>query len=119
MQNGIERQLLEVCAPTEARLSTRPFGPDSIGDLVPDVSASGKYRTMRLSDPAAAGRDLGWHIACYHLPGSASRSRRMKVRFTGQQLVLIDKIVAEGTMGSTRAEVIRAMFRQYLLQTLG
>jgi hypothetical protein len=44
---------------------------------------------------------------------------RMKVRFTGQQLVLIDKIVAEATMGTTREEVIRAMFRQYVLQTLG
>lgn len=43
----------------------------------------------------------------------------MKVRFTGQQLVLIDKIVAEGAMGKTREEVIRAMFRQYVLQTLG
>ena len=43
----------------------------------------------------------------------------MKVRFTGQQLVLIDKVVAEGTMGSTREAVIRAMFRQYVIQTLG
>jgi len=43
----------------------------------------------------------------------------MKVRFTGQQLVLIDKIVAEGSMGNTREDVIRAMFRQYVLQTLG
>lgn len=45
--------------------------------------------------------------------------KRMKVRFTCQQLVLIDKIVAEGTMGTAREEVIRAMFRQYVLQTLG
>jgi hypothetical protein len=45
--------------------------------------------------------------------------KRMKVRFTGQQLVLIDKIVAEGTMGTTREDVIRAMFRQYVLQTFG
>jgi len=43
----------------------------------------------------------------------------MKARFTGQQLVLIDKIVAEGSMGTTREEVIRAMFRQYVAQTLG
>jgi hypothetical protein len=43
----------------------------------------------------------------------------MKIRFTRQQLVLIDKIVAEGAMGTTREVVIRAMFRQYVLQTLG
>jgi hypothetical protein len=43
----------------------------------------------------------------------------MKVKFTGQQLVLIDKIVAEGTMGPTREAVILAMFREYVTQTLG
>jgi hypothetical protein len=43
----------------------------------------------------------------------------MKVRFTEQQLVLIDKIVSEKTMGATREAVIREMFRQYVVQTLG
>jgi hypothetical protein len=33
--------------------------------------------------------------------------------------VLIDKVVAEGRMGRTREEVILAMFRDYVRQTLG
>ena len=41
------------------------------------------------------------------------------VKFTEQQLVLIDKVVAEGNMGSTREDVILAMFRDYVRQTLG
>jgi hypothetical protein len=41
------------------------------------------------------------------------------VKFTEQQLVLIDKVVAEGRMGRTREEVILAMFRDYVRQTLG
>jgi len=41
------------------------------------------------------------------------------VKFTEQQLVLINKVVAEGRMGTSREDVILAMFREYVRQTLG
>lgn len=49
----------------------------------------------------------------------AEHTQRVKVRFTEQQLVLLEQIRAEGTYGRTMEEVIVALFRDYARQILG
>jgi metal-responsive CopG/Arc/MetJ family transcriptional regulator len=44
---------------------------------------------------------------------------KVRVKFTEQQLVLVDQILAERKLGQTREEVIASMFRQYVRQTIG
>jgi hypothetical protein len=44
---------------------------------------------------------------------------KVRVKFTEQQLVLVDQVLAEQNLGRTREEVIASMFRQYVRQTIG
>ena len=95
---------------------------DLVGYFVPELSADRESCAgFSLAFPRMNFRHRTMGLAHRLLPFVTGQHgmKRMKVRFTGQQLVLIDKIVAEGTMGTTREEVIRAMFQQYVLQTLG
>ncbi len=43
----------------------------------------------------------------------------LKVPFTAQQLVLLEKVVAEGTHGPTVEAVCLALYREYTLQLFG
>jgi metal-responsive CopG/Arc/MetJ family transcriptional regulator len=47
------------------------------------------------------------------------KTTKVSVKFTEQQLVLIDQVLAEQNLGKTREEVIASMFRQYVRQTIG
>ena len=50
---------------------------------------------------------------------SSPTKPRITVSFTKQQWELIDRIMAEGRWGATRAEAIRNIFRDYVKQELG
>lgn len=39
---------------------------------------------------------------------------RVKVRFTEQQVILLDKLLDEGRFGGTHAEVVARVFDEYL-----
>jgi hypothetical protein len=39
---------------------------------------------------------------------------RVKVRFTEQQVILLDKLLDEGRFGDTHAEVVARVFDEYL-----
>lgn len=45
--------------------------------------------------------------------------RKVKVKFTEQQMMLLDKLKQEGTFGKTYEEIIPAVFREYVTQTYG
>lgn len=45
--------------------------------------------------------------------------RKVEVKFTEQQMMLVDKLKQEGTFGKTYEEIIPAVFREYVNQTFG
>ncbi len=47
------------------------------------------------------------------------RSRKIKVGFTQQQWVLLDRLKAEKRWGGTREEIVHNVFRDYVKQMLG
>lgn len=48
-----------------------------------------------------------------------SDKERVPVRFTEQQLKLLDKVREEGVFGESYEDVIVALFREYSIQALG
>ena len=44
---------------------------------------------------------------------------KIKVRFTHQQMVLLDNLKREGKFGQSYEEIIPAVFREYVKQTFG
>ena len=44
---------------------------------------------------------------------------KVKVRFTQQQMILLEKLKQEGTFGKTYEEIIPKVFREYVNQTFG
>ena len=47
------------------------------------------------------------------------RLRGIKVKFTQQQIELLDKLAQEGTYGKTYPDIVVAVFREYITQTFG
>ena len=50
---------------------------------------------------------------------TAGKTVKVKVRFTHQQMVLLERLKAEGRFGDNYEEVIPAVFREYVKQTFG
>ena len=50
------------------------------------------------------------------MPG---KTTKVTVKFTQQQIELLDKLAQEGTYGKTYPDIIVAVFRQYITQTFG
>ncbi|WP_415394527.1 hypothetical protein ACMTN4_01955 (plasmid) [Rhodococcus globerulus] len=46
--------------------------------------------------------------------GSSGEIFHVKVKFTEQQSLLLDKLLAEGSFGSTYSEVVTGVFAEYL-----
>lgn len=46
-------------------------------------------------------------------------TKKIKVKFTQQQMKLLDKLKEEGKFGKTYEEIIRNIFREYIEQTFG
>jgi len=44
---------------------------------------------------------------------------KIKVKFTQQQMVLLDNLKREGKFGRSYEEIIPAVFREYVTQTFG
>ena len=44
---------------------------------------------------------------------------KVKVKFTEQQMMLLEKLKAEGTFGKTYDEIIPKVFHEYVNQTFG
>ena len=51
--------------------------------------------------------------------GHTVANKKVKVTFTEQQMMLLDKLKQEGTFGKTYEEIIPAVFREYVNQTFG
>jgi len=49
----------------------------------------------------------------------ADKEVKVKVRFTQQQMLLLEKLKQEGKFGKTYEEIIPAVFREYVNQTFG
>ena len=45
--------------------------------------------------------------------------KKIKVAFTQQQWILLDRLKAEKRWGRTREEIVRSVFRDYVRQVLG
>ena len=52
-------------------------------------------------------------------PPTADSKVKIKLKFTHQQMVLLDRLMAEGKFGDSYEEVIPAVFREYVKQTFG
>jgi len=48
-----------------------------------------------------------------------NKKAKIKVRFTHQQMVLLDNLKREGKFGQSYEEIIPAVFREYVKQTFG
>ncbi len=48
-----------------------------------------------------------------------SKTTKVTVKFTQQQIELLDKLAQEGTYGKTYPDIVVAVFRQYITQTFG
>ena len=46
-------------------------------------------------------------------------NKKVKVTFTEQQMMLLEKLKQEGTFGKTYEEIIPVVFRDYVNQTFG
>jgi hypothetical protein len=46
-------------------------------------------------------------------------ARKVKVAFTQQQWLLLDRLKAEKQWGRTREEIVHSVFRDYVKQVLG
>ncbi len=49
----------------------------------------------------------------------ANKKVKIKVRFTHQQMVLLNNLKREGKFGQSYEEIIPAVFREYVKQTFG
>ena len=49
----------------------------------------------------------------------ANKKVKIKVRFTQQQMVLLDNLKREGKFGKVYEEIIPNIFREYVKQTFG
>jgi uncharacterized protein with PIN domain len=45
--------------------------------------------------------------------------KKVEVKFTEQQMMLLEKLKQEGTFGKTYEEIIPRVFREYVKQTFG
>ncbi|MDP6474324.1 MAG: hypothetical protein QF449_06780 [Alphaproteobacteria bacterium] len=50
---------------------------------------------------------------------TADKKVKIKVRFTHQQMVLLERLKQEGKFGQSYEELIPAVFREYVKQTFG
>lgn len=48
-----------------------------------------------------------------------ANGRTLVVKFTEQQLQILDRVKQEGTFGKTYPEVVLNLFREYVKQTFG
>jgi hypothetical protein len=49
----------------------------------------------------------------------ANKKVKVRVKFTQQQMMLLEKLKQEGTFGKSYEEIIPAVFREYVKQTFG
>lgn len=50
---------------------------------------------------------------------TADKKVKIKLRFTHQQMVLLERLKQEGKFGQSYDEIIPAVFREYVKQTFG